>query len=167
MSLPAACTPAHLRLPGVCLAAFCLIAGPALAGNVRHDHTERTYAVTSTTLAAITSEMNRNGPRGYWAYAEWYVQWSGSCDVVLTTTVTFPELASPNRLSAAEKASWDRMVTALRKHEMGHVDHGRAAAKEIAADCRNGDAIIRKYNAMDLQYDRVTDHGRRDGVRFD
>ena len=78
---------------------------------------------------------------------------------------------------------WARYIAALELHEQGHRRHGVDAANEVdraiaamppAGSCdalgKNANAlgmsILRKYNQLDLDYDRDTGHGATQGARF-
>lgn len=129
------------------------------------------------------------------AHTDWYVKWGYryrptatgcefiSVDVSVTGTILLPRWSHTDRASSALVQKWDRYLAALRLHEEGHYDHGADAAKEIEAlaksfhdsgDCKamvaafneQARSIIEKYNALDVAYDRETDHGRAQGAQF-
>jgi predicted secreted Zn-dependent protease len=129
------------------------------------------------------------------AHTNWYVKWnyryrptaSGceltSLNVSLTGTIVLPRWVHADNVSGALVQKWGRYLAALRLHENGHYAHGASAAKEIEAlaqsfhgfgDCQamalafnaKARSIIRKYNALDVTYDRETDHGRTQGAEF-
>jgi len=71
----------------------------------------------------------------------------------------------------------------LQRHEDGHKEHGLKAGREIeaavlavkpASNCEDlesaantaAQAIVSKYQALDEEYDRKTDHGRNQGVNL-
>lgn len=81
----------------------------------------------------------------------------------------------------ALKARWRKFQEALKRHEEGHKEHGMKAAAEIekvllairpASNCEDlgkaanaaGERVIEKYRKLDSDYDRSTDHGRKQGV---
>ena len=123
------------------------------------------YSVKATTIDGLRAEMAARGPKGYWGYSDWYVQWSGSCKLSVTISITLPKHARPDTMPADVRRKFDRMLGALRAHEEQHGQHAVLAAQEIeSAGCRNGNAILKTYNDADVRFDRRTDHGRRQGV---
>ncbi|MEM1274835.1 MAG: DUF922 domain-containing protein [Pseudomonadota bacterium] len=125
------------------------------------------YAVTGTTVDTILQQMRDNGPNGSWAYTRWYVRWTASCEVALEINYTMPKHTRRGAMPANIRAEWDKMIAALMAHEEQHGAHGRNAARELVQKrCRNGNAIVQKWAEQDRIYDRVTDHGRTEGVTF-
>ena len=135
------------------------------------------------------------GGRRFDGYTRWDVSWNyryqnaaRSCAIAsVTTTVkvtmTLPRWSNENGGSSAVRTQWARYLAALESHEQGHRRHGINAANEVdraiavmpsAGDCdalgANANAtatrILRRYNQMDLDYDRETEHGATQGARF-
>jgi predicted secreted Zn-dependent protease len=94
---------------------------------------------------------------------------------------TLPQWRGEPKGAAALKTRWQQFVLALKRHEDGHTEHGLAAGKEIevallaakpASNCEDlavaansaAEAIVKKYQKLDEDYDRKTDHGRRQGA---
>lgn len=120
------------------------------------------------------------------ALSSWDLRWSwprtrrGGCDLAAATiryraTVRMPQLAATARLTAAERADWDRYVAALARHEAGHVRYtyrhrGDILAAIRRATCRTADAAARAalagLDAYHVAYDRETAHGTKDGASF-
>lgn len=137
------------------------VAEPKVSSSLKH------YKVKGTTVDQIRDYMNTKGPRGFWAYTEWYVKWTGACKVSVSVKYTLPKLASPGKVPADVRQKFDAMYAALKAHEENHGAYGISAAREIEkAGCTNGDAIIKKYNKAEVDYDKRTDHGFTEGVRF-
>jgi predicted secreted Zn-dependent protease len=129
------------------------------------SETIRYYDVSSLTAVGLRNQMRRRGPRGYWAYAQWWVSWTAECQITLTQTIDMPRHTRPDSLPADLRVSWDRMITALLAHERVHTGHGASAAAEIAAaQCEGAYEIIDRWAAEDQAFDRRTDHGRLEGV---
>lgn len=127
--------------------------------------TIKTYTVSATSLEGLAQEMDQKGPKGYWAYTGWYVKWTGDCKLSVTVDITLPKHKNPAKMPADVREKFDTMLVALTEHERQHGRHGIAAAEEIErAGCAGGDAIIKKYNAIDIKFDKTTDHGRKQGV---
>lgn len=152
----------------ICLIALILVAAtPAVAAP---QMTERLvhYPVSGRNLGELRRDMAQNGPEGFWGFTRWWIEWSGSCEVSLSITITMPRLESPERLSARDLAIWQRMEAALLAHERLHAAHGIAAAREIHdARCRNARSIIDKWAEQDRILDRTTRNGRTQGVLLD
>ncbi|MCG7493907.1 DUF922 domain-containing protein [Thalassobius sp. Cn5-15] len=129
------------------------------------DEEIRYYDVSSLKLHNIRRELTRKGPRGYWAYAQWWVSWTAQCEVTLTLTIDMPRHTRLDDMPADLRREWLRMTDALLKHERMHLDHGRQAAAAVAADkCQTPYEIIDHWAAEDVELDRRTNHGRADGV---
>lgn len=128
---------------------------------------------------------------GYHGYTKWNLKWSFSFDwddescwvsdvtVNMSATITLPELYTDD---PSAQRRFDRYIVALREHEEGHVDTARLAAEEIEEAVLNMDArptckilgrdanalsqaIVKRGNQRDKDYDRRTDHGRTQGAR--
>jgi predicted secreted Zn-dependent protease len=125
----------------------------------------KTYNIAATSIAGLASEMKAKGPRGYWAYTAWTVRWSGDCRLSVHVDYIFPRHTRPNAMPADVRRKYDAMLKALTAHEQQHGKHGVMAAQEIEkAGCKGGDAIIRKYNAIDVDFDKRTNHGINQGA---
>ncbi len=124
------------------------------------------YAITGDTSAELKRQMNRKGPRGNWARADWYVRWSGSCRLSLEIRYVYPKWKNKSQAPAALRKKWDRMMKALQKHEKQHGQHGINAAREIESSKCASDPkeIVRKWANQDRKYDRRTNHGLKEGV---
>lgn len=123
----------------------------------------------------------------------WDVQWKfrhqqqgtvcAMKDVAVAVGVaqTLPRWRGEEKGAAALKARWTKFLEALRRYEDGHKEHGLKAAREIeatvlavkpASNCEDlgvvadaaAQAIVAKYQALDEEYDRMTDYGRNRGV---
>lgn len=124
------------------------------------------YSISGTTSRELKNQMKRKGPRGYWAYAGWHVRWSGDCRITVEISYEYPKWKNRNEAPAALRTSWDRMMTALMKHEQQHGQHGINAAREIDKSKCAGDPrkITSKWARQDKTFDRQTNHGRNQGV---
>jgi predicted secreted Zn-dependent protease len=96
--------------------------------------------------------------------------------VSATIRYRFPRWTNEGDADATMRAEWERFMAALRTHEAGHAQHGEDAARAVekallalpgGASCEAVDAeaaavtnrIIDSYQALDVEYDRVTQHG--------
>jgi predicted secreted Zn-dependent protease len=126
------------------------------------------YDVTGQTADELRRQMSKKGPNGFWAYTRWYVRWSETCRVDLEISFTLPRLSDRNRVPLPLRSRWDSMLEKLIAHEEQHAEHGRAAAREVAAaNCKNARAIIKSWAAEDKAYDKRTRHGSTEGVDLD
>lgn len=132
----------------------------------------------------------RNNGRPFDANTTWYVKWNThwamkgmSCSMISVTTrvtiiFTLPKWANYKEASRKEKEKWDKFFKRLVDHENGHKDIAVGSAKEIEEAVMNmesrkdcnilkhdsnylGQKIIEKYNELAQQYDKETNHGRK------
>ena len=155
------------------------------------------YAVTGASLAEIRESLSRSRP---WkdksrldGLTEWHIGWRYEvttsdagcrCTSFATTTriaITLPRWTRPTNAMPETGTNWDRYITALRQHELGHAQMGLAAAAEqqkrintigADADCdalkKRIDAlaqqIVEDYTRRDWEYDERTEHGAKQGA---
>ncbi|WP_298295485.1 DUF922 domain-containing protein [uncultured Litoreibacter sp.] len=141
-----------------------LLAAPAFAAPKITEQT-KTYPVSATTATGLKAEMERRGPKGFWAYTSWNIRWTAGCAVRVKVVYTLPKHKNPSAMSPAVRKAFDAMLAALVDHEKQHGANGINAAREIdRAGCNGGQRIIRKYNKADRDLDRRTNHGAKTGV---
>lgn len=127
-------------------------------------------------------------------HTKWNIRWSfkwwreadGSCRITSNETrldlvITMPELEGGSRAMQQRFADFHE---ALYDHELGHADLAREAAQAVddaildlpeMDDCptleatanRRAHAIVNASKRRQKQYDRDTEHGRRDGASVD
>lgn len=136
-----------------------------------------------------------DGGKRFDAYTQWHVKWTfryapvghgcrlTTIDTSLDGTIEFPRWQHGDDASPSLVEKWEKYLTALRTHEDGHYAHGVAAENEIealgqsfqiAGSCNKiaqafndqATAISARYAAMDVTYDRATDHGKSQGATF-
>ena len=100
-----------------------------------------------------------------------------------TITMTLPAWNAPSQADEDVKKRWSKYYTALLRHEVGHAKLAQAAAEEIrkrvtqlgtAANCPSlkravqaaAEEVLGDYRERDLDYDRRTRHGVKDGAHF-
>ena len=188
---------AHL-LCATSFLAFALAALPARAGvSETLDYTD--YAVQGDHRGSLGLVLDENSPirhdgQTYHAYTSWLVVWhytwradgNGSCRIVQTdtdlhSTITLPRLDGGSPLM---RERFERYLTALREHELGHHQIGLQAAQEVdrqlqgmppMADCQRLETAANKLAARTVNrfkdeertYDLITVHGRLQGARLD
>jgi len=151
------------------------------------------YPVTGRSPGAIRESMNaarptievdgeRHDARTGWIYQ---TRWQSGPDhacLPATATVTvvlrmvLPDLTTRDQLSPPEKAGWDAYFEALVTHERNHgriVVAGQEqmqAAMRASPTCEAMNAMIQttsaEVRAASEEYDRQTDHGRREGAVY-
>ena len=129
----------------------------------------------------------------YPARTRWDIQWKfkheqkgtvcSMTDVAIAVGVaqTMPKWRGEEKGATGLKALWTKFAEALQRHEDGHKEHGMKAAKEIeaavlavkpASNCEDlelaantaAQTVVMKYQALDEEYERKTDHGRNQGA---
>lgn len=138
---------------------------------------------------------DRNDGKRVWAHTRWRVKWflnfdeqNTSCKLTSVGTSVAVDFVVP-RWVDRDKAKpymhekWDAFYLALQRHEQVHAMHGVRAAREIEQEmmaigekrlCSQirdaatpiGEAIIKKYSDMDIEFDERTDHGKKEGIQF-
>jgi len=103
--------------------------------------------------------------------------------ITLQVTMTLPEWQPKHRADQLLKSHWPAFLAALTNHEMGHRANGVRAAFAVrdalaavvpAESCQQlGDtanavakAAMESRQGADVEYDRQTEHGVRQGVRL-
>ena len=129
----------------------------------------------------------------YAGRTRWDIQWKfrheqqgTSCymkdaAVAVGIAQTLPKWRGEDKGAAGLKVLWSKFLGALQRHEDGHKEHGLKAARQIeaavlaikpAGNCEDleaaanasAQAVVVKYQALDEEYDRNTDHGRNQGA---
>ncbi len=153
------------------------------------------YYVDGETAQEIRADMNSKRSGDYDAYTEWYVKWrfrwkSDDTECYLTSVTTtvdvkfsLPKLAEETVANEDAKRRWKHYYHALVEHENGHRDFGVKAANEVEYALSNmgsrrscstletdanklAKEIVRKFNALEKQYDVDTRHGMNNGAVF-
>lgn len=149
-----------------------------------YDVTGRNAAAVRRAIDAVRPTDPHDGQRvdGLSHYEfrwRWHGGGQGKCtaapeDVTFSATVTIPRLAeddAPSRL----REQFGRYLQSLLVHEEGHIRYayehrGDIAAAINAATCDTAKAAamaaLKTIAAHDIEYDRVTRHGRTTGVPF-
>lgn len=180
-----------------CAVALCA-ATPAHA-EVQEEHVRRPYPVHALSDEPLRLALNRATPirvagRTFDGYTRWNVRWnyrwwrdaSGRCAMTRVTVSLRTEVQLPELLTAteAQRAMFDRYIAALDRHEQGHVQIGRDAARAVqqalaslpeAPDCPTlesradalGNRLVAEYADREREYDRTTRHGATQGARLE
>jgi predicted secreted Zn-dependent protease len=137
--------------------------------------------------------MNSKGPKGFHGHTTWTVRYNfqsgrdadSRCVVSVVTPVLAAEIVLPrwmpgSSVTAEQRRNWELYSERLKLHEDGHVAHGRQAAEALAkmagmrGDCGSIDSnfkqraeeVLRRYSAMDVEYDKTTNHGATQGAQL-
>lgn len=119
------------------------------------------------------------------ALTRWAWRWSwqttpGGCDLAnvnltYSATVRLPRLKDRAVVPANVLKDWDAYIAALERHEAGHVRNSYAGRAEIrsaiaGATCATANAVamaaVARVSARDMDFDRLTHHGRDGGAVF-
>lgn len=151
------------------------------------------YPVSGRTSRAVRTAMNAARPAETdggerfdgvtrWQYSSRWQRRSGQQCLPETTvtsvaiTVVLPDLAEPEKLGRRDREAWGRYFKALATHEMNHARialHGRQEmekAMRAASGCEDMQAASERVSndvaAASREYDRLTEHGKREGAVF-
>lgn len=147
------------------------------------------YAVSGANLREAYASMRANGPNGWAGFARWHVNYkyeskqvSEGCSIASVTVkvrgdIRMPEWKYESMASAGDQQNWRNMYALLKRHEDGHIQHGREFGLLLkerlmgmgAMPCADLQASAdREYRALygnlkrrDEEYDARTDHGLR------
>ena len=179
-----------------CLLPLSFAAAPAL-GEVVQSLEVKTYNVSYRSDMSLREAITavspiRHGGKTFHGFTRWHVNWQiwwnttpeGRCQIHKTQTrvngiITLPVLQQGAPVEVRQ--TFDRYVTALRRHEMGHYQFGQDAASQIdrqilaltpQATCTLleltansiGRRILEDAIREEIEYDRRTRHGRTEGV---
>ncbi len=149
----------------------------------------RHYPVTGPNVRAAYLSMRARGPGGWAGMARWKVDYSyegkttgNDCKISRVVVrvigdIQMPQWVEEKNASAADQAEWRRMYAVLKRHEDGHIQHGRefglllkerllgigtVPCAELATRAQQEyTALYANLNKRDAEYDRRTDHGVR------
>jgi predicted secreted Zn-dependent protease len=150
------------------------------------------YDVIGKDYGSVLASLNSNGP--YHGRADWRLSYgyearkaSAECAVDSVSTrlelkMTLPRWSPPPGTSATFIQHYEAYVAALKLHENGHLEHGRAFENELKSalrsipyqSCPALDGAVRaryselleEYRQKDLDYDARTAHGKTQGAWF-
>ncbi|CAG1022445.1 hypothetical protein DOJK_01679 [Patescibacteria group bacterium] len=176
---------------------FCLMILANIANAEVDAHVDyRYYTAYGDDDSTLLQILNKATPilennRRYHGYTKWHVRWryrwyeqaDGRCKITsVKTTVTgdvlLPQLENAN---AEQTEAFERYVTALKEHELGHYNIGKEAGETIdqyiaelpeMPSCKIlektandfGYQTLDEYRAQEKQYDADTKHGKTQGA---
>lgn len=132
----------------------------------------------------------------YRGYTQWLVRWqyqwwstAQQCQITkvitnLDVTYTLPRIPLDYNADPEARRVFNRYLAALFKHEENHENSGLYGARAIEKallnlgpfpNCQSlqtkaestAQRIIQRYRQRDLEYDRQTDHGRKEGIMIE
>ena len=174
---------------------FCLLVSfPAIA-EVYETLSYMTYVANHKPGTSLLQALNNASPiredgEIFHGHATWHIEWqykwrqepNGPCfftqnNTTLTSEVTLPELVS--EYQANREVS--NYLESLRRHELGHVEIARSAAKKIDEAINSlppmdscplleqtanqlGQQLLEQARQAGRNYDQTTQHGRTQGA---
>lgn len=169
-------------------------AAPGTSGALDLQVALTHYRVEGRTYDALARSLNANGPNGFHGLASWRISFeltttpqADQCRVASVVTrvsgkILMPQWVDEASAPRALQRRWTAYYAALKRHEDGHIQHGRELAllvKEklmgigaVACDTLQAQAnseFQRLYGHLktrDQQYDARTDHGATQGALF-
>ena len=167
--------------------------------EVREDLVYVNYTAHAEPGGSILSALNAASPirqdgHVYHGHTSWNVKWNyrwheranGSCSITSVSLEVSGKITLPVLVGAtvAQAGQFDRYVSALRVHELGHYGIAKDAAAAIEtkiralpemSSCRNfgsaandaGSKILDEYRAKEIRYDATTGHGKTQGAFLD
>jgi predicted secreted Zn-dependent protease len=158
-------------------------------GSVSFDIRTHHYAVSAPNFPSAVKTIQSNREGGHWGWAKWKVGYTGdraqtsrgcyfkSVQVRVTGEIEMPEWRDEANASTADQERWRKSYAGLKVHEDGHIQNGKEFALLLqerllglgvvpCADLDNAAArehqiLYSNLRARDAEYDRRTDHGKR------
>ena len=126
------------------------------------------YDIGGATIDEILDQLNNNPLNDHWGYTTTGTNVWPECSIEFWAKVTMPRLVHPETLSDKDRREVERMIEALKQHEMRHVYIGLYLAEEFARDgCPKDFSYLSDYwHSKDKELDKRTSHGARDGVHL-
>lgn len=142
----------------------------------------------------INASPIRQGGQKFYGYTKWDIHWNirldknnrGNCrpravKTTLITTITLPKLMSDD---PDQQLKFEGFISALKQHELGHYQFGKAAATAIDRElyylpamrhCSSlkkrvndtANRTLELYQEKDRSYDAATEHGKSQGAWLD
>jgi predicted secreted Zn-dependent protease len=161
--------------------------GPS--GSLDFNVMTRHYAVNGPDVQSVAQSIRMSNPGGFWGWARWKVDYKydqaeskAGCSITrvgvqVTGDILMPTWQQEKAGSSDDQQAWRRMYADLKRHEDGHVQHGREFAMllkerllgigtvrcaELESRARQEYSLLYgNLQARDKEYDRRTEHGLR------
>ncbi len=169
-----------------------LLAEPAISIETRYYPVSGANSTEIWQSIQRRGPLGKDGKR-YHAYTKWNINWRyrwvetperchlTSTSVSVEVEYLLPQLTSSRFDQPDFRKKWNRYYDALFAHEQQHKDFAVAAGREIEdrlkqedeqSSCKRLQArleqaaqqVIDQYGAKEREFDRVTDHGVKQGV---
>jgi len=152
------------------------------------------YPVAGASYDALTRSLSANGPKGFHGLASWRTGYkftttrqADRCRIDTVTThvrgeILMPRWVDETSAPRALQRRWTDYYAALKRHEDGHIQHGRELAllvkerllgigsvpcDEVQALAQGEfDRLYRNLKTRDQEYDARTGHGATQGAWF-
>jgi predicted secreted Zn-dependent protease len=184
---------------GILILLACALLPVAAHAKIHEDRVYAYYEVKARPDQPLYAQLYAASPikedgQTLHGFTNWELQWklemstdkSGLCRIIRATTnlrvvTTLPKLDGANTQQAAD---FDRYLSALRHHELGHYRIAEQAARTIEHKLRtlkamrNCDTLgtyanasarrtLAHFNEKSRRYDRETSHGQKQGAWLD
>jgi predicted secreted Zn-dependent protease len=152
------------------------------------------YPVQGRDYGSLASSLNANGPKGFHGLASWKIGYEyttkrqrDACQIAtvrvkISGEILMPRWAEESSAPLELQRRWGDYYAALKRHEDGHIQHGRELALLVkerlmglgAAPCDQVQALAQgefqrlygNLKARDQEYDARTNHGATQGAVF-
>ena len=152
------------------------------------------YPVEGHDYDSLTNSLRARGPQGFHGFAQWRVSYEygllseqDSCRITTVLTRVTGEILMPRWVDESSaprglQRRWADYLAALKRHEDGHIQHGRELALLVKekllgigpAPCdqirSRADSLFgplyERLKTRDAQYDARTGHGATQGAFF-
>lgn len=170
-------------------------AAPAVAsGTMDVQIAVNHYSVQGGDYAALSQSLKANGPKGFHGLASWKIRYDyttkrqrdgcqvNTLDVKVNGEILMPRWTDESSGPPDLQRRWSTYYAALKRHEDGHIQHGRELALIVkerlmglgVVPCDQLKALIeREYQRLygnlktrDQDYDARTNHGATQGAQF-
>jgi predicted secreted Zn-dependent protease len=178
---------------------FLLAMARPLSAEVNESLIYTYYVANADPSRSLLSILNTSSPirqdgQVHHAYTTWYVKWDfrwfenpdGRCRITKVTTELTGSIKLPRLVGATsmQRDHFDRYLSAVRVHELGHYGIGKEAAAAIdrkilslpeMPSCKAletaandlGSRTLSEYKEREVRYDASTAYGRSQGAWLD
>jgi predicted secreted Zn-dependent protease len=165
------------------------VGGGGAQGSIEFEVPVRHYTVSAPNLQQAVRVIRASNPGGFWGFARWKVGYkyqtdekAGNCTIRQVTLrvqgdILMPDWVEERQATTQEQGAWRTMYASLKRHEDGHVQHGREFAlllkerllgigsvpcAELAERAgREYQMLYANLRKRDEDYDFRTEHGLR------
>jgi len=152
------------------------------------------YAIQGRDYDSLSRSLRANGPKGFHGFANWNVSYEyttkrhrDGCQIATVRTkvsgeILMPQWADEQAAPLELQRRWSDYYGALKRHEDGHIQHGRELAQLVnerlmglgVVPCNQLRVLTQgefqrlygNLKARDQEYDARTNHGETQGAVF-